>query len=550
MAEHLKLKGTTWYFRLAVPQDLQEAAGKREVLRSTGTADKIRARRVAAREYLKAQEWFDALRDERAPSENEMTAVAQRVFADQASMWAGVSTEEIIEFLADDVIDRWRGFVDAEYPMGAASDAHAEIERLVDANRLVMKKGTESHRRFSRKIARAHIAAAKEALRKARGDYSAQPVDDFTDDAPTTPTGGKGTRSRSRSTLPTARQVFEQWISEGSRKWSPRTVSEFSTGKDVFLEVLGDLVVADITRDDIRRLRDTLLKLPTGWRQAPQWRDLTATEIIETDPVGPLLKPGTVTKYLLATKRMLDHAAEEGHVSSNVAAGLTTIHDPEPVHVKRNEWSIELLNKWFSYEIYKEPRSKWDHRQWLPLFGLYTGARLEELARLRADEVREVDGVLVLDIRWREGENLKSKAAERIVPVHSALLEMGFAKYVARVANKSDQLWPNIRRPEKPGQTWGGAFSKWFTRARRDAGVYDPKVNFHSFRSTVVTALVNADVPEATIKAVVGHSQDSVTMRFYGKRRDVGLLRAAVEKLSYLGIGIAGRPLVSAPGKP
>ena len=120
-----------------------------------------------------------------------------------------------------------------------------------------------------------------------------------------------------------------------------------------------------------------------------------------------------------------------------------------------------------------------------------------------------IDGVLVLDIKWRPGEPLKSKAAQRVVPVHSALLDLGFGHYLERVAG-GPRLWPGIRRP--PGvNTWGQPFSKWFTRARRKAGIYVKGVDYHSLRGTFVTALLNAEVPLERVRTLVGHQAEGIT---------------------------------------
>ena len=170
---------------------------------------------------------------------------------------------------------------------------------------------------------------------------------------------------------------------------------------------------------------------------------------------------------------------------------------------------------------------------------MFTGARLEELARLRVSDIRTVSGVLVIDIRWREGEPLKTQAAERLVSVHSVLSKLGFAKYVERVRRSgTTSLWPSLRRP-KPPRKWGQAFTQWFTRTRRAAGVYRPKLDFHSFRGNFTTTLVNAAVPLERIQALVGHRQQSVTMGVYAKAVDVRLLKKDIEKLNYAGLDLS-----------
>ncbi len=48
-----------------------------------------------------------------------------------------------------------------------------------------------------------------------------------------------------------------------------------------------------------------------------------------------------------------------------------------------------------------QPRSSYMY--WLPILGLHTGALLEELAQLTTSDVREVDGVWIIDINREDG---------------------------------------------------------------------------------------------------------------------------------------------------
>ena len=72
------------------------------------------------------------------------------------------------------------------------------------------------------------------------------------------------------------------------------------------------------------------------------------------------------------------------------------------------------------------------------------------------------------------------------------------------------------------------------------AGVYEPKLDYHSFRGNFTTALVNADVPLERIQALVGHRQQGVTMSVYAKAVDVKLLKKDIEKLNYDGLDLSG----------
>jgi integrase len=55
---------------------------------------------------------------------------------------------------------------------------------------------------------------------------------------------------------------------------------------------------------------------------------------------------------------------------------------------------------------------------WLPLLGLWTGARLEELGGLRVEDVKQEGSIPYIFIRATDGRRLKNKGSERRVPSH------------------------------------------------------------------------------------------------------------------------------------
>ena len=65
--------------------------------------------------------------------------------------------------------------------------------------------------------------------------------------------------------------------------------------------------------------------------------------------------------------------------------------------------------------------------RWLPLLGLWTGARLEELGGLRVEDVKESDGVPYLFIRATDERRLKNVGSERKVPLHLRSSKLAFS---------------------------------------------------------------------------------------------------------------------------
>ncbi len=66
-------------------------------------------------------------------------------------------------------------------------------------------------------------------------------------------------------------------------------------------------------------------------------------------------------------------------------------------------------------------------RFWVPLIGLHSGLRLNEICSLGVDDVAPRDGVDCLIVRpdAESGKLLKTRAAARVVPVHPELRRCG-----------------------------------------------------------------------------------------------------------------------------
>jgi integrase len=169
---------------------------------------------------------------------------------------------------------------------------------------------------------------------------------------------------------------------------------------------------------------------------------------------------------------------------------------------------------------------------WASLISAYTGLRRDEIASLRADDIKQTDGIWFFDIRDGKTEN-----AERVVPVHHVLIDAGLLKY-RNALPQSSRLFPSLKAPpsapDKLGKGLGYAFEAW----RKRLGITRSKVNFHSFRHCVGDRLRKAGVAKDDRGFLLGHADVEIQNKVYG-HNGPGLrrLQAIVEKVSYSGVG-------------
>jgi integrase len=89
----------------------------------------------------------------------------------------------------------------------------------------------------------------------------------------------------------------------------------------------------------------------------------------------------------------------------------------------------------------------------LPLLGLWTGCRLEELGQALVVDVQAADGVHYLNISdLGEGKSVKTAGSRRPVPMHPELIRLGFLRYIEERRKQGDaRLFHSSRRTPMAG---------------------------------------------------------------------------------------------------
>lgn len=130
------------------------------------------------------------------------------------------------------------------------------------------------------------------------------------------------------------------------------------------------------------------------------------------------------------------------------------------------------------------------------LLGLYTGARAEELCRLRVEDLDEVDGVFYARVK-----DSKTEAGNREFAISHSIPVSILRQRLAAV--ESGFIFPDLKvggRDKKRSHY----VSRQFTEIRRKLGVPDG-TDFHSFRRNFMTLLENIGVEYVPICRYVGH---------------------------------------------
>lgn len=245
-------------------------------------------------------------------------------------------------------------------------------------------------------------------------------------------------------------------------------------------------------------------------------------------------------KYLAAISGLFVLARSEGSFPDNITLpshghNLLTKREAKKVQDKtsRKPFTEEDLKSIFNPETFLAQKNPTDY--WLPLLGLFTGGRINELCQLMATtDIKKIGDIWSISINdEEESQRLKSSAARRVIPIHPTLIKLGFLDFVEDMKPFGGMLFPYLTQDTKK-QNFSGTPSERFGNYLDTLGITDKRKVFHSFRSTSNNRLKQQGVAEETRCQFIGHEHDTVNSTVYSEDHNVAyLLEHAASKLSF-----------------
>lgn len=549
-------RGGIFHFRRAVPASLQPLLNRAELTCSLRTADVSVARRLSRALYIGSEELFDAVRATPMLSEQDITAMVREFYT------SVLARDEAVRLMRDEPLpQQLRPHIIGHYQQ-LADQARADLAnsafgsvRTITSTMLARHFGPDVQvekseaRRVSHAMLRAGIEVAEALKARAEGDFNYEPKDKVLvaalsgSPAPATVTATAPPRPAKPTTPegPSFTQEAEDFrLAQLRRKvWEQQTGLQARKTFALFAEHFGDQPLATFTRRDAAVFKALLEDLPADYGKAARYKGLTAKEIVDLTKEDNVqrLSSRTVQRHFAALASLWATAIEHGRADANIFAEWK-FPATKKARDQRQMWDREDLKVLFGTPVWtgcQSPnrRSKpgsiilRDEKFWLPLIAVFSGMRQEEICQLRLADVRQVDDVWVFDLNTRSGQQLKNATAVRQVPVHDELIRLGLLGYAdeQRSAGK-ELLFPNLQ-PGGADDRLGHNYSKWFSRYRRETGLYVPGRDFHSFRHSATTFMSRANVHHSVIDAVTGHATAGETAR-YDKGLTVANLKAAI----------------------
>jgi integrase len=282
----------------------------------------------------------------------------------------------------------------------------------------------------------------------------------------------------------------------------------FSVG--LFVSAFGSRQVGQVTRDDAVGFTRRVAQLGRHVGKSDRRKGLTLDRLVAVSE-GERISPQTQRRIVRQVGHFLDWAVYEGQLASNPFSTVRVeAKGKVRSYVAPTDHEVDALVAGCDPRILD-----------VLLLCLLSGMRAGEAVGLvRDDLVWKGNLGWFAWIRPNEVRSLKTDAAERLIPLHSAL--------TCRLAALPEQgkLFPNLDVSK---------VTKRFSAMKARLGLDRPGLVFHSTRKWFVTQCERAGVPEHFTASIVGHqsarSENRMTYGIYSAGISEEQKREIVEKV-------------------
>lgn len=581
----IRREGGTYYARIYVPADLKDHFPSEDKKMSLRTKDETVAKRRLNSELEKWDSLFEEIRSRREVTPNDKAvavwehyeATLHKYEQKQRTMPTPeqIDTElqqlyrqiDMGEITSDDFFGMINAYTNYELMLRARTDdANLRARRLVllkkaltsgdsksvaaaardfiSRHRILVDEGSDEHRELCNLLIRAEIEALQRTTERDNGDFTGVPKDPIVKPA-TAPARQVAAPGE------TIMELFDVYAKENPRSITADTISQARRDIGIFVQHVGATYpVAKIDKKAVREWKALLMLYPVKATETKAFTGMKISQIVEHNKtVGkPTLTSRTVNRYLSSLGAFCSWLVAHGYIDSNPTDGMSLAKDKRK---KVFPFTVEQMNILFKSPLFTGCKSDeaprfWnqpgtarirDHRYWVPLIMLYSGARPAEIAQLAVNDVRKEHETWIMDITETTDDSdedlksIKTLGSRRVVPIHPALVRLGFLDYLDDTMKAGHtRVFPLATRNAR-GQMIA-EFSREFGRYLTKLGLKKGRgISLYSFRHGAIDALRRAGYLDDQFNFIFGHGSGNLVTRGYGVLVQ-GMLAQRVEFVS------------------
>ncbi|MCV3766483.1 site-specific integrase [Rhizobium sp. TRM95796] len=559
---NLQRRDGTYYARVYIPTDLIDHFKTEDKKVSLRTKDEAAAKVRLNLELAKWDAIFDDIRSRRQITADDKAAATWQHYEtvldrDEAARRALPTEAQINAALKTAIADAEKAGLDAADPvamlgaslevrvLNAQKDYEAEARAVklktlrqhlasgetaligdevtgyVAGNKLLPNAADTKD--IARRMMRAEIEGLERTLERDRGDYSGAPKDPIVKPA-------IGTARERAKPGETIMELFEVYARENPKAIATDTLNQARRDIGTFVDYVGSTFpVHRMDKKPVREWKALLMKYPVKATETKAFEGMKLAQIVKhNEKIGkPVLTPRTVNRYLSSLGAFCNWLVSHGYIDQNPTEGMSLAKEKKKTTIP---FTTDQLNTLFASPLFTgcQSASEWrniakpgnvtirDHRYWIPLIMLFSGARPGEIAQMAISDVRQEHGHWIMHIT-EEGEGDKSTKNEgsmRVVPVHRDLVKLGFLNYHAGMKKAGQaRLFPLAERNAR-GQMiadWSREFSRYLIRLGMKTG---RGLSLYSFRHGATDALRRAGFLDEQFGFILGHTKATMTGRY------------------------------------
>jgi len=343
-------------------------------------------------------------------------------------------------------------------------------------------------------------------------------------------------------------EYTQQQVKSG--RWNARTVENYRPQFNALVQFLGNVPVNAISKDNMRDYKRLLERLPPGFVRSKEYETISGLDSVNLEGKHEeTMDVTTLSGYLRRAKALLQFAVDNEYIETTPFISGLVPPKKKQARSQRDSFTDDELKLIFHPDHYLDDRHSKPFKFWLPILGLYTGCRLEELCQLYIKDVLNVNGIWTLNVNneltddYKEDKKVKKVTTTRYVPLHPFLVDdLKFPRYVERMKQKGhDRVFYELKKPEENGKTkesgkYGHYPSKWFGGYTTKVGIKAPKGKkvFHSFRHNFTDKLYQQLITDSVIDELTGRAPKTETRGRYSNQLLVETLyNEGILKLDY-----------------
>ena len=298
----------------------------------------------------------------------------------------------------------------------------------------------------------------------------------------------------------------------------------------LLLEDFGDIPVGDLDIEKGTLFKSHIKNLPKNRKKYPELRDLSFHEVIQPNKKFERISTVTFNKHIGNLSSFMNWSVTHGYSYVNPFKGMKLRikkHQREERDRFTEKDLKEIFNKGNFIHFTKVESGSHFHNYFVPLIGVFTGMRLNEICSLYLDNIIQKSGnhrekrwcFNISEEKHRPDKKLKTQSSRRIIPIHDTLIDLGLIELVELLKKRQvgrDRLFRELKYGENG---YIRNITYFFGQYLKKLGIKseDRKLDFHSFRHTLIDHLKQKGIDISFINEYVGHKQGNIDLDRYGK---------------------------------